>query len=105
MCDGVAAGIVDTLYLLDKECGQVHVPPAFMNHKLYTTDKKALQTALDIKNDKGNAYPWKHVFPLMESSGYTIITGHDTHIYTIIEGGPCFGSANQSTAFGTFGAS
>ena len=96
---------LDTLYLLDKECGQVHVPPAFMNHKLYTTDKKTLQTALDIKNDKGNAYPWKHVFPLMESSGYTIITGRDTHIYTIIEGGPCFGSANQSTAFGTFGAS
>ena len=83
----------------------VLVPPAFTNRKLYTTDKKSLQTALDIKNDKGNAYPWKHVFPLMESSGYTITTGRDTHIYTIIEGGPCFGSANRTPAFGTCGAS
>ena len=101
---------LDTLYLLDKECGMVHVPPAYMNRKLYTADKKALQAALDIKNDKGNSYPWKHILPLMESSGYTIQTGRDSSTYMIIQDGPSLGSANHSSqnrtpAFGTCGAS
>ena len=101
---------LDTLYLLDKECGMVHVPSAYLNRKLYTQDKKALQAALDIKNDKGNSYPWKHVLPLMESSGYTIQTGRDSSTYMIIQDGPSLGSANRSSqnrtpAFGTCGAS
>lgn len=96
---------LDTLYLLDKECGMVHVPPAYTNRKLYTTDKKALQAALDIKNDKGNSYPWKHVLPLMESCGYTVHTGRDSGTYMIIESGPSLGSTNRATAFGTCGAS
>lgn len=96
---------LNTLYLLDKECGMVHVPPAYMNRKLYTSDKKALQAALDIKNDKGNSYPWKHVLPLMESSGYAVHTGRDSSKYMIIESGPSFGSTNRTPAFGTCGAS
>lgn len=96
---------LDTLYLLDKECGMVHVPSAYLNRKLYTQDKKALQAALDIKNDKGNSYPWKHVLPLMESSGYVVHTGRDSSTYMIIQDGPSLGSTNRATAFGTCGAS
>ena len=101
---------LDTLFLLDKECGMVHVPPAYMNRKLYAQDKKALQAALDIKNDKGNSYPWKHILPLMESSGYVVHTGRDSSTYMIIQDGPSLGSANRSSqnrtpAFGTCGAS
>jgi hypothetical protein len=101
---------LDTLYLLDKECGMVHVPPAYRNRKLYAQDKKELQAALDIKNDKGNSYPWKHVLPLMESSGYAVHSGRDSSTYMIIQDGPSLGSANRSSqnrtpAFGTYGAS
>lgn len=75
----------------------VRVPPAYLNRRLYTTDKKALQAALDIKNDKGNSDPWKHILPLMESSGYAIQTGRDSGTYMIIQDGPSLGSANRSS--------
>ena len=70
-------GNLDTLYLLDKEKGTIHLPPTFLNRPLFKEDKKALREALNITDDNGRFITWEKLFQLLKASGYCITEGRE----------------------------
>ena len=70
-------GNLDTLYLLDKEKGTIHLPPTFLNHPLFKEDKALLRQTLNIKDNKGRLITWEKLFQLLKASGYCVTKGRE----------------------------
>ena len=81
-------GDLETLYLYDPEEGEIWVPEAFLDVRLFTKDKEILRGRLGIRlpSAKGKPIPYEKLFDRLQKCGYTIQNGREKNLRFIVIG-------------------
>ena len=81
-------GDLETLYLYDPEEGEIWVPEAFLDVRLFMKDKEILRGRLGIRlpSAKGKPIPYEKLFDRLQKCGYTIQNGREKNLRFIVIG-------------------
>lgn len=81
-------GDLETLYLYDPEEGEIWVPEAFLDVRLFTKDKEILRGRLGIRlpSSKGKPISYEKLFDRLQKCGYTIQNGREKNLRFIVIG-------------------
>ena len=70
-------GDLETLYVFDRECEELVVPPEFLDIQLFQEDQQELRLRLSIRDAKGHYLSYAKQWERLETSGYSVDFGRD----------------------------